>query len=246
MHMKEINTILVDDNPDSREILTAFISYLPQINLIAELKDGEELLTYITSDAGEDVDLVLADIGMPKINGIEANKLCTKLRPELKFIFITGYEDFAVEAFTLSAIDYIVKPIEQERLYKGLKKAVSLINNEREKSKSISTTDKLIVKKGRTTFYIRLDTIYFIEKRGKDTVVHTKSGVYETLDSLEAIDSSLNDPSFFQTHRSYIVNLNNVLSVEASGKTYLIRFDGYPEVAHISKLKISQFQKMIK
>ncbi|WP_100372173.1 LytR/AlgR family response regulator transcription factor [Bacillus sp. FJAT-45037] len=245
--MGKINTIIVDDNQDSREIIAAFLKNLPTIHVVAELKDGEELLNFISSQGQEPVHLVLADIGMPKLDGMEASKLCLTFAPNLKFIFITGFDHYAVEAFNVAAVDYIVKPIQRERLYEAIQKAVTILTlEEQNQSSQVSKQSKLIVKKGKNTFYIRLDHILFIEKKGKDTMVHTKVGLFETLESLETIERSINDSSFFQTHRSFIVNLNKVLSVEASGKTYLVHFEEYAEVAHISKLKINQFQALIK
>jgi two-component system LytT family response regulator len=184
---------------------------------------------------------------MPKLNGVEAIKLCTKFIPNLKFIFITGYDEYAVEAFNISAVDYVIKPIEQQRLFEAIQKAFNLINLENDCRKKVLSNDqdKLILRKGRSTFYIPTNAIYFIGKSGTETVVHTKNETYTTFESLKTLSENITHPAFFQTHRSYIVNLNHVRCVEAFGKTYLAYFDNYTETAHISKLKINQVQKLI-
>ncbi|WP_332695490.1 LytR/AlgR family response regulator transcription factor [Halalkalibacter lacteus] len=244
--MTVYNIVIADDNEDSREILTSFLSYMPDVKVVSQVKDGKELFELVSKQEIE-IDLVLADIGMPNLNGMEAIKLCTKFIPNLKFIFITGYNEYAVEAFNISAIDYVVKPIEQQRLFEAIQKAFNLINLENDcKKKGLNNNqNKLILRKGRSTFYIPINAIYFIEKSGKETVIHTKNETYTTLESLKTLSENISHPAFFQTHRSYIVNLNHVRCVETIGKTYLAYFDNYPETAHISKLKISEVQKLI-
>ncbi|MCL7749481.1 LytR/AlgR family response regulator transcription factor [Halalkalibacter alkaliphilus] len=246
--MRTYKIAIVEDHKDSREIINRFISYLPNMEVVYEGQNGQELLDFIL-DREHTVDIVLVDINMPRLNGMEATKLCKQNKPNLKVIFITGYEEYAVEAFAVSAVDYIVKPISQQRLYEALQKAVNFITLEEERTNipvnHSLDTNKLIIKKGRATFYLPIELIFFIEKTGKQTTIHTKNGVYETSESLDSIEKDLNQSSFYRTHRSYLVNLNHVLSIETYGKTYIAHFANYHQSAHISKLKISEVQKLI-
>ncbi|MFC0560653.1 LytR/AlgR family response regulator transcription factor [Halalkalibacter alkalisediminis] len=245
--MRKYNIAIAEDHEDSRHIIESFICYLPNMEVVFRGKDGKELLDFLMNQKIK-VDIALVDIRMPRLNGIETMKVCKQFAPDLKCIFITGYEEYAVEAFSVSAVDYVVKPIQQQRLYEALQKAVYLIDLESEPiitPLSPVNSGKVIIKKGRSTFYLSIDMIYFIEKDGKKTKVHTKNGVYDTFESLDSIEKEMKHSSFFRTHRSYLVNLSNVLRIEASGKTYLAYFVNYSKAAHISKLKISEVQKLI-
>ncbi|WP_308355108.1 LytR/AlgR family response regulator transcription factor [Priestia aryabhattai] len=131
--MNKINLIIADDNEDSVEILDYFIEQLPEFEVISICKDGEQLVQEVMAKSP---DLLLVDINMPTINGVDAIKKCLRIKPNLNFIFITGYDEFAVKAFELSALDYIVKPIEKTRLYMALERAKNSIGIDRNQSKS--------------------------------------------------------------------------------------------------------------
>ncbi len=133
VRMNKINLIIADDNEDSVEILDYFIEQLPEFEVISICKDGEQLVQEVMAKSP---DLLLVDINMPTINGVDAIKKCLRIKPNLNFIFITGYDEFAVKAFELSALDYIVKPIEKTRLYMALERAKNSIGIDRNQSKS--------------------------------------------------------------------------------------------------------------
>jgi len=133
--MNKINLIIADDNEDSVEILDYFIEQLPEFEVISTCKDGEQLVQEVMAKSP---DLLLVDINMPTINGVDAIKKCLRIKPNLNFIFITGYDEFAVKAFELSALDYIVKPIEKTRLYMALERAKNSIGIDKNQSKKES------------------------------------------------------------------------------------------------------------
>ncbi len=242
--MKKYKVIIADDNADSREIIAEFIEYLPDFTVVAVASDGKDVIEQVMKH--KDVDVVLVDIRMPKLNGVEAIKICKEYVPHLKFIFITGYDDYAVEAFTISAVDYIVKPVESERFYKALDRVRKSSNVPEERMKRIPEEHmkRIVVRNKKLTFYIPTDEILFIEKNGKEALVHTIEKTYVTLETLDSIEKKLNH-SFFQSHRSYIINLNKISHIETSGRTYLAYFLHYDKSAHISKHKISNVQQKL-
>ncbi|MCM3713933.1 LytR/AlgR family response regulator transcription factor [Halalkalibacter oceani] len=239
--MENLKVIVADDHADSREILIEFINHLPDVTVVAEAVDGKEVVEQVLSH--RDVDAVLIDIRMPKLNGMEAIKICLEYVPQLRFIFITGYDDYAVEAFTISATDYIVKPVEAGRLYKALAKVrerKELANNNRNDSQ------RMIIKNKKLTYYVPINDILFIEKNGKEALVHTKDKTYVTLETLDSLEKKLTS-SFYQSHRSYIININKISHIESSGRTYLAYFLDYDKAAHISKHRIhTTHQKLLR
>ncbi|MBX9993286.1 MULTISPECIES: LytR/AlgR family response regulator transcription factor [Priestia] len=241
--MNKINLIIADDNEDSVEILDYFIEQLPEFEVISTCKDGEQLVQEVMAKSP---DLLLVDINMPTINGVDAIKKCLRIKPNLNFIFITGYDEFAVKAFELSALDYIVKPIEKTRLYMALERAKNSIGIDKNQSKKPGEQLKrLPVKFNGSTYYIPIDQIIFIEKSGKKCLIYTQSRVYETYENISDIYIYLNPSVFSQTHRSYIVNLQKVSHITPKNETYLVYFLEIDEYAHISKLKIQDVQKQL-
>ncbi|MCD7036196.1 LytTR family DNA-binding domain-containing protein [Metabacillus sp. GX 13764] len=244
--MNEISIVIVDDNNDSIEILQYFISQLQDFKILAVCSNGEEL---IESVMREKPDLILADINMPKKNGIQAIEECRQFQPQLNFIFITGYDDYAVDAFNLSAVDYIVKPVEKSRLYLALEKAKSVIRRKgsypAEQISAVTEEAKekrLPIKFNGSLFYIPLKDIIYIEKSIKKSLIHTSERTYESYENISDLVNML-DESFYQTHRSYIVNLSKISHITPRNETYLAYFFNFHSHAHVSKLKINELQE---
>ncbi|QFT90361.1 Transcriptional regulatory protein YpdB [Bacillus sp. THAF10] len=238
--MKPINVLIVDDNQDSLEIISSFIGELDDYRILDVCNNGEELVDRVMKNK---VDVLIADIQMPKKNGMEAIKECLHFQPHLSVIFVTGYEEFAVEAFSISAVDYILKPLEKFRLFQALEKAKSHI--ERTDNEDMKVTEKrLTVRSNSSTFYIPFDDIIFIEKSGKKCIIYTDKKTIETYENISEIHQQLNE-SFYRTHRSYVVNLKKLSHITPKNETYFAYFHNHDKYAHISKLKINEVQDLL-
>jgi two-component system, LytTR family, response regulator len=242
--MDTIKVVLADDHEDSIELIQYFLSSLPEFHLVGLCHNGEELIEEVML---KKPDLVLTDINMPKKNGIQAITDCLSFHPQLKFIFITGNSDYAVKAFELAAIDYIVKPVEKDRFITALQKAKSIIYFEQGKMDGAltnQTVEMLPLKDQNCTWFIPMLDIFFIEKVGKKCLVYTKNEAYETNETMGRILNKL-DYSFFQAHRSYIINLRMVSKIVPQNETYIVHFKGFNKQASISKLKINEVRERI-
>ncbi len=239
--MKPINVVIVDDNQDSLEILQFFVSELKDFSIVDTCRSGEELIDSVMKN---NVELVIADINMPEKNGLEAIKECLVFSPELKFIFVTGYNEFAVEAFDISAVDYIVKPIEKVRLYKALERAKVYLLNEGTEVEGNSVNKRLSVRSNSSFYYIPFEDIIFIEKSGKKCIIYTTKQAVETYENISDIYKQL-DRNFYRTHRSYIVNLRMLSHITPKNETYFAYFTNHEKYAHISKLKINEVQELL-
>lgn len=242
--MNPIKVLIVDDNLDSQEILQFFVEQLPDFKIIGICNDGEQLVESVMMHKP---DLILADINMPKKDGVQAIKECLLFNKELKFIFITGYDDYAVEAFNLSAIDYVVKPVEKARLYVALEKAKQVIGQSHHHT-IIDKPDKsslLPIKFNGSIFYVPLNDILFIEKSGKKCMIYTTTSIFETYENISELQTQLSN-NFFQTHRSYIVNLKKISHITPKNETFLVYFPNSDKYAHVSRLKINELQGKMK
>lgn len=232
--MSQTRVVIVDDNEDALDILEFYLMRLGEYDIVDKCRNGEELIDSVVRNHP---DLILLDINMPKLNGVEAIRSCLKIKGDLMFIFITSYDEYAVEAFELSALDYIVKPIEKSRLYASLEKVKKMSSSIREQGQW-SNAGRLHLRDGNNFYYIPWDEIIFIEKVGKKSCVYTSTKEYVTNAALAELMIQLPMDRFYLTHRSYLVNLSKIAHISARNQTYLTYFEGTSKYAHISKLKI--------
>ena len=231
-----MRVLVAEDDAASRKLLRHFIGSLPDYKIVGEATDGEELIRMI---AAEKPELLLVDINMPFVNGIEAAKACKELFPWLQVIFITGHDEYAVEAFDVKATDYLLKPIERGRLYAALERAVQMIQYHNQKQ---STPKKdLRIKQHKNMIFIPLDDIVFIERLERKSMIHTPQQIFETYEALSSLEEYLDD-RFIASHRSYIINIKLLTRIEAAGQMYKAYFRDYDKPARISKNKLDKVQ----
>lgn len=234
--------VIAEDDLTSRKVLNHFISKLPSYQVVGEAKNGEELISKIIT---EKPDLAIVDIEMPVLNGMEAIKYCKSLFPELQVIFTTGHDWYAVEAFGISAVDYIIKPIEYDRFVQAIDKVSKVQVGKSEVGVSSKNNEKkLVLQHYSSVTIIPHDEIIFIEKVERKTFIHTRMKVYQNSESLTDLLEKL-PYGFVQSHRSYIVNINQLTNIESLGQTYYAYFKDYLEPAKVSKHQIKEIQKML-
>ncbi|MED3625247.1 LytR/AlgR family response regulator transcription factor [Neobacillus thermocopriae] len=241
--MNELRVIIADDDLSSRLLLVHLMKDLPELKVVGEAENGIDFFHLVIE---EKPDIVLVDIHMPGLNGLEAVIACKEVLPDLQIIFITGYDEYAIEAFQISATDYIVKPVERVRLYMALERAKKQYQLKKmsQKIKNLKETNKLLIRSNRSLQYVVPMDILFIEKEGRKTVVHTANQEIETSEPIQKLGERL--PSYFvKTHRSYLINLKTIEKIEPSGETYTASFFHTQKVAYISKLKINEVTRLL-
>ncbi|KGP92165.1 regulator [Pontibacillus chungwhensis BH030062] len=237
--------LIADDQDASRKLLRQMVEKIAgdAFEIIDEATDGEQLVEKVIVS---EPDLVLCDIEMPKQKGNEAIRACKEVNSDLQFIFTTAYDTFAVEAFNLNAVDYVMKPIQINRLLLSLeraKKVLHQLNTEKQEMKS-KEYQRIPVRFNRSLYYVQVDDILFIEKSDRKAVIHTSYEQYSSPETLEYFMEYLDD-KFVQSHRSFIINLERISRIQTSGKSYLVFFHGYEEPAQISKQNIQRIQNMM-
>lgn len=183
---------------------------------LKELGVAAEITTYTDStnllyDISEDnfhYDLLLSDIEMPEISGMELAEKIKPFLPEIRIIFITSHIEYAIDAFELSIFRYVPKADIEKRLSAAIKDAVSLINLEADKSYTIQA-------KGRFE-KIPLKDILFIERDGKNAAINTSDGVSKVRKSLQAVFDEIASEEFIFIDRGYIVNLIHIMQIKNS------------------------------
>jgi two-component system LytT family response regulator len=212
--MKAIKTIIIDDERLAREELKFLLSEFVEIEIIDEAQNGEEGIDKIRH---QKPDLIFLDVSMPGMTGFEMLK---QLDDVPQVIFITAFDEYALKAFDLQAIDYILKPIDPIRLSQAIKR-VSVENVEFEildystrVNKLLEPNDKVFIKDGEKCWFIELNRVRMMESDGNYVKVYFDQFRPMVLRSLNNFESRLNPEHFFRANRKFIINLNHVVSIE--------------------------------
>lgn len=154
-------------------------------------------------------DLLFLDIDMPSIRGTELAKKIKSVYPDISIIFQTAYSEFALEAFDIGSIDYILKPTEKSRVLQAISRVSARKN----------PITKLVTKLGNETYIIDPKDVYFIQADLNEVIVKTKTSNAYMQKNISILEQELKDYGFVRVHRSYLVNINkikNMTTVEAS------------------------------
>ncbi|MGZ5286612.1 MAG: LytR/AlgR family response regulator transcription factor, partial [Flavisolibacter sp.] len=196
--------IIVDDNKMARMALKQLVTQVPGLDLIAECSDAGEALNSLDSI---EVDLLLLDIEMPDMSGLDLTRKLGQQRPLI--IFTTAKKDYAVEAFELNVVDYLVKPITLPRLKQAIEKAGETLDSNKEEVK-VEEQGFVFVKDNGVLKRISIDDILFLEAMGDYVKVHTLQKFHVVHATLKSIEEKLPSTKFIRVHRSYIVAINKI------------------------------------
>ncbi|MDH1603572.1 LytTR family DNA-binding domain-containing protein [Empedobacter sp. GD03739] len=231
--------IIIDDEPLAREQLSEELNGFESIEIIGSFGNATKALDFTKNNH---VDLVFLDIEMPSINGLE---LAKQLPTNTLFIFTTAYPQFAIDGYELDAIDYLLKPISQERLKKAISKAEllhQLLSDNTIKSTIESNSEQfMFIKADRRFHKLNFEDITHIEALKDYVIIYTDKQKLITAMNLKTIHTKLPNTSFYRVSKSYIVNKNHITSFDyntlyiddvaiAIGSTYRkLFFDNYGE-----------------
>ena len=216
-----IKTILIDDEPLARDIVRYYLKEFPEIEIVAECSDGFEGVKAI---AQFKPDLIFLDIQMPKINGFEMMELL-EYRPAV--IFTTAFDEFAIKAFEVNAVDYLLKPIEQQRFRSAIQKlSTRLASDENEKTAQLlsevslnaSQRNRVVVKKDGVIKIIATSDIRYLETNDDYVKISTAEGSYQKNKTMSFFEKTLDPEQFIRIHRSYLINMSEVTKIELKEK----------------------------
>ena len=207
--------LIVDDEPATGLFLQSIIKELPGVKTDIATS-GKEALKKASINQPQ---AVFLDIDMPDINGIELAHTLAEKYEDLSLVFATAHPDHALEAFELYSIDYILKPFDQERIKRTVKKLM-------DKSKYFSSTEVPIpVKTTIQNMFLKPSNILYIEARNSGNIIQTSNGTHITKENIHNLSIKLQQHNFFRCHRSYLVNLKRVKEIVTSGRTFQIILD---------------------
>ena len=238
-----MNAIIVDDEPLAQEIVETFVAQVPEVTLVGKASNAIEANTLLRE---RDVDLMFLDVNMPMLNGIDFLKSLD--RPPLA-ILTTAYPEFAVDAFNLNVVDYLMKPIALDRFMKAVNKAATIhAGTEAAAAGEEIERDYMFVKADKKLVKVDFDDVVYIEGLKDYVIIRNEEGRVITLQTMKSLEARLPSNIFRRIHRSTIVHLEKVRAVEGNsvevmvkGQTKLLAIGkNYKEdlLTHINSLKL--------
>lgn len=223
MSTRKLSVVVADDEPLARERVLSLLAAEPDIDVVAQCRDGEEAVKAI---AERHPDLVLLDIEMPRMDGFDViNAIGPDRMPTL--IFVTAYDQHAIRAFEVRALDYLLKPFDRERFAGALRRARSQIDAQatgdlgrrlvammKDLKREAPRSDRLVVKSGGRLFFLRSDEIDWIEAAGNYVRLHVGPQSHLLRETMNAIEARLDPERFFRIHRSRIVNVERIQEMQ--------------------------------
>jgi two-component system LytT family response regulator len=222
MLIKGIKAIIADDEKLSREYIRRLLADHPTIEIVQECKTGLETLNAILTNK---IDLVFLDIQMPELNGFDVIREVKKTNLMPFVIFITAFDQYAVKAFSVSALDYILKPFDKQKFDESVTKAITTVlkhDNSRvstaidlllkmydEIRKDVTNKPdftRILVKSNKKMCFVNIEEIYWFEASGDYVRIHLAEKQFLINESIQNLESKLDPNIFIRVHRSYIVN----------------------------------------
>jgi two-component system, LytTR family, response regulator len=209
--------LIVDDEKLARELLREYIAGFPEIEIISEAAKGTEAVEKINKLKP---DLIFLDVQMPGMNGFD---VLEEIDYEPYIIFTTAYDQYAIKAFEKNAVDYVLKPLDEERfriaVNRALKRKTSEHSNIEELLRSVKAGGKnfethIFVQKSEKLFNLPVEEIVYLEASGDYTVITTKNDQFVSSSGIGKLEEIMDPDTFIRVHRSTIINLNYLKEIE--------------------------------
>lgn len=236
-----LRAMIVDDEAPARSELRFLLEQTGKIGSINEASSVRSAIEMLMENR---VDVVFLDISMPGASGLQLAEALHKLKNPPAVVFVTAYSDHAVEAFEVDATDYLMKPVEEERLDQAINKVIARVKPMLDGGKS--SIERIPVEKGGRKVLIPVDQIRYIMAKDDYSCIFTEDDRYLSTTSLAQFETKLGDFGFFRVHRRYIVNLANVEDVETvpSGAIQL-GVSGAEDRIPVSRRRVAPLKKAL-
>ena len=234
-----LNAIIVDDEAPARSELRYLLGEVGGVDVLAEAASVREAIEKMQSYP---VDVLFLDVSMPEVTGIQFADALQRLKNPPAVIFVTAYSEHALEGFKVKAVDYLVKPVETDRLHQAVNRAAEYVTLHVKATQS----ERIPVEKGGKKILIAIDSIRYVMARDDYAYLQTDSDRYFSTVSLAQLEKRLDGHGFFRVHRGYLVNLSMVEEVEpVAGGTLLLTLNGVEDKIPVSRRRVSSLKKAL-
>jgi two-component system response regulator LytT len=234
-----LKAIIVDDEAPARSELRYLLDEVGGVEVVAEAAGVREAIEKLKEYP---CDVMFLDINMPEATGLQLAEALQHLKFPPAVVFITAYSEHALDAFEVNAIDYLVKPVETDRLAQAITRVREQVSLQVQAQKS----KRIPVEKGRKKIFIEIDKIRYIMARDDYARLQTDTDHYFTNISLAQLEKHLDGYGFFRVHRTYLVNLSMIEEIEsATGGTLMLTLKDVDEKIPVSRRRVSALKKIL-
>ena len=218
--MPSLRTVLVDDEAPARDLLREYLGAHAEVEIVGECANGFEAAKTIPALAP---DLVFLDVQMPKLDGFEVLEL---IAPGPAVVFCTAYDEFALRAFEVHAVDYLLKPFGRERLAEALARVHARRGMQGPQPAALATAarapgafaERIVVRDGAEVHVVAVDDVDFLEAQDDYVAIHAGKSTWLKQQPLSELCESLDPARFVRVHRSHAVALERIARIEPYGK----------------------------
>ena len=246
--MDPIRTLIADDDAGMCLLMRRMLEKSGGFALCGEASDGEELLALFAEHRPA---LVLLDVEMPKVTGVECARVMQDMDPQAILVFATAHDQYMADAFSVYAFDYLLKPFKAERALQTLARVKDVLQTRWEAAQRMkpavfhAQSSRLLLRHKDGVSVLNAEDILLIQREDRATVIYTVGeGRYVTADTLGELEARLDPQQFLRCHKSYIINLSHVDSISPYGRwTYVVKLRGTKRDALITHEKYEEMEK---
>jgi two-component system LytT family response regulator len=239
-----MKTLIVDDEPIARQVLREELEVFPEIQIIGEAEDGRQALEQI---ANLQPDLVFLDLQMPGMGGFEVVRNLKGGRLPV-IVIVTAFDQHAMEAFEAGAVDYLLKPVNEARLRKAVKRAAALQGKPLQVAEHLANIEpgrKIVGRAGEEYFLLDADEVLAFQAEGELVWIISAKRRLLASHSLRALETRLGPTPFHRVHRNAIVNVNHVRKMSAlSSQRWLLTLSNQQQFT-VSKRQAASVRKLL-
>lgn len=236
-----LNAMIVDDEAPARSELRFLLEETGRVNSIVEASGAREAIEKLMEARA---DVLFLDISMPKTSGMQLAEAMRNLKNPPLVVFVTAYSEYALNAFDVDAVDYLMKPVETDRLNRALDKVQQRLTPP---APAHTPVERIPVEKSGRKVLVPIDQIRYIEAKDDYSCIYTDTDRYLSTISLAQLENKLSPHGFFRVHRGYIVNLEHVKDVEVVSSGILqLGLDGIEgKKVSVSRRRVVQLKRAL-
>lgn len=249
--MADIRILIADDDDGMRLIMRRFVEKAGGFTIVAEAKDGREL---VMLNERTQPQVILMDVEMPVMTGVECARVIQDVNPKTILVFATAHEKYMGDAFEVYAFDYLIKPFREQRVMQTLALIRTRLAQgearefrpEAEAKPASNAPRKLMLRHKEGVSFVDMSEILLAQREERSTAIYLTNGErLVTSETLTDLDLRLPDDLFFRTHKSYVVGLNHIDSITPYGRwTYVVKLRGTDHDALITAERLEALQKL--
>lgn len=234
-----LKAMIVDDEAPARSELRFMLDEAGDVEVAVE---ADSVVKAIKSLKEQRCDVMFLDINMPGVNGMQFAEALSKIKNPPAVVFVTAYSEYGAEAFGVNAVDYLLKPVEADRLKQALDKVRAQLGQAQKKAGS----ERIPVEKGGKKILVPTESIRYIMAKDDYSCLYTEDDHYLSTISLTQLEARLADSNFFRVHRRYIVNLSQVSEVKSvPGGTLLLTMRDDGEKIPVSRRRVAPLKRVL-